>query len=429
MESHSPEATPERSKNRVSAENAALRWIVLALLSLGMVIAYTDRINFSVALALKEFTSYFRLTDQDRGTLNSAFFWSYAALQIPAGWLVDRYGAKYTFAAGFLLWSGLAASTSLAHSVRQLFLVRLFLGVGESVVTPASMSWIRFHFREKERGLALGIYTAGSKVGSAVGAPLATLLILRFGWRGMFVTLGLGSLLWLVPWLLLARDDGARRQYAPATGQNPPGLTIRALLCSPAILGISLGAFCYSYCFYFYMTWMPAYFLEQRHLPLNSMGIYTMFSFAGMGVAAASGGVLADRIIGRGGNPVKVRKAFTIGGMLIASTEVLGAMSSSAAVAVLFAIVSLTGLGLATANYWALTQALIPGSAIGRTTGIQNCANNLSGIAASIWTGWLKQTTRSYEAPMQAVWLILIIGAAAYLFLARQEYAPRSFVE
>jgi ACS family D-galactonate transporter-like MFS transporter len=116
-----------------------------------MVIAYLDRFNLSVAITVDEFIDYLKLTDSDRGLLNSAFFWSYALMQIPAGWLVDRFGSKYPFALGFLLWSVVSGATALAHSARQLFALRLVLGVCESVVTPASQRWIRYHFQEKER--------------------------------------------------------------------------------------------------------------------------------------------------------------------------------------------------------------------------------------------------------------------------------------
>jgi nitrate/nitrite transporter NarK len=108
----------------------------------------------------------------------------------------------------------------------------------------------------------------------------------------------------------------------------------------------------------------------------------------------------------------------------MASTEVIGAFSESVPVALFFAVFSLSGLGLATANYWALTQTLIPGASIGRIVGIQNCAANLPGIVAPILTGWLKQSTGSYEAPMQAIWFFLILGIAAYVFLVREKYAP-----
>ena len=127
----------QADSERFAPESNARRWTVVGLLCLGIIIAYVDRTNFSVALAAKDFKDTFRLTDADRGMLNSAFFWSYAILQIPAGWIVDRYGVKIPFTLGFFAWSLVSAGTSLATSVTQLFAVRFVLGVGESVVTPA----------------------------------------------------------------------------------------------------------------------------------------------------------------------------------------------------------------------------------------------------------------------------------------------------
>ncbi|MEO7650907.1 MAG: MFS transporter [Bryobacteraceae bacterium] len=402
------------------------RAVLLGLLSLGMVIAYLDRINLSVALAVKDFTGYFQLTDQDRGLLNSAFFWSYAALRIPAGWLVDRYGSKYTFGTGLLLWSLVSSGTAIATTAKQLFGLRLVLGICESVVTPASMRWIRYRYAEQERGLALGIYTTGSKIGSAIAVPVTTALILHFGWRGMFVVLGLGCAVWLVPWMLLAENDWKKTGAAQKVEDEAPPLSFAELMASPAIWGIIVGAFCYSYFYMFYMTWLPAYFLEQRHLSLTEMSYYSAASFAGMAIVAAPAGWWADRLIGQGHDAVRIRRRFTMIGMLLASCEVIGAFSSSNSVALFFAVVSLAGLGFTTANYWALTQALIPRTSIGRVIGIQNCANSLSGIAASILTGWLKETTGSFEAPFVAILVFLLIGVAAYHFLAREEFKPVS---
>src|SRR5690242_8121642 len=182
------QATPQRPvPSTVSTSSTSRQWVIIALLSLGMIIAYVDRTNFSVALASKDFKSLFQLSDRDRGSLNSAFFWSYAFLQIPAGWLVDRYGVKYPYAIGFLAWSLITASTALGSSLAQLLGLRFLLGVAESVVTPASMRWIRFHFAEKERGLAVGMYMTGTKIGPAIGAPVAAWLIDGYGWRPMFI--------------------------------------------------------------------------------------------------------------------------------------------------------------------------------------------------------------------------------------------------
>ena len=402
------------------------RWVIIGLLTLGTMIAYVDRSNISVALAVPDFKQLFHLTDHQRGALNSAFFWSYAVLQIPAGWLVDRYGVKLPYTIAFLVWSLISAATGLAGSVSQLLALRVMLGVGESVAIPASMRWIRFHFTEKERGLAVGVFMSGTKFGPAIAAPVAAWLIAAYGWRAMFVILGLGCLVWLVPWLLLVRDNDRQIEQTQATRRAAAArVPFARVIASPVIWGTVIGTFCYMYFVYFCMTWMPAYFVERRHLSLTSMGLYTFFSFSGMAAMAALAGWAADRMIARGGNAVRVRKAFTIAGFLMASTEVIGGLSDSVGVALFFAVFSLTGLGLATANYWALTQTLIPGGAIGRIVGIQNCAANLPGIVAPILTGWLKETTGSYDAPIQAIWFFLVLGIVAYVFLVREKYAPK----
>jgi sugar phosphate permease len=198
------------------------------------------------------------------------------------------------------------------------------------------------------------------------------------------------------------------------------------VLASPAMWGILIGTFCYNYLWFFCLTWLPAYFVEQRNLSLNSMGTYTMLSFVGQGVVLTAAGWLSDRLIAMGWDSVKVRKRFIITGMVLGCTEIIGVMSSSRSMAVFFAIFSLSALGIATANKWALTQSLIPGAAIGRVVGLQNTAANLSGIAAPLITGWLKHTTSGYFAPMHAIWIILLIGILSYTFLVRREYAPAS---
>src|SRR6476620_2411142 len=147
--------TPAAAPSQVSS---TWRWSVICLLALGVTIAYVERANISVALVVKDFQRLFHLSDADRGMLNSAFFWSYAFLQIPAGWIVDRYGVKRPYAIAYFVWSVLSAAAAMASTLSQLVVLRVLLGVAESIVTPASMRWIRFHFSEKERGLAIGMY-------------------------------------------------------------------------------------------------------------------------------------------------------------------------------------------------------------------------------------------------------------------------------
>jgi len=395
------------------------KWTLVTLLGLGVIIAYIDRTNLAIALASAEFKQFFALSDTGRGLLNSVFFWSYTVMQIPAGLLVDRFGVKRPLAISLVVWCLVAAATALAGAFWELVALRLMLGVAESTLFPAGLAWLAKNVDERQRGLAAGIFVSGSKWGPAIASPLATWLILGYGWRTMFFLLGIGGLVWVIPWLLLAEQDH------PGTQQlQKSQASLGALFRTRAMWATLIGTFCYNYFLFFSLTWLPAYLVESRNLTLSSMSVYTMFSFAGTGTVAILAGAAADWMIRRGASAVNTRRWFTIAGLLAASTEVFGAMSESTGVAVFFAIFSMTGLGLATANYWAITQTLLPGIAPGRVAGIQNTALNLAGIVAPIITGWLKQVTGSYTAPMQTIGVVLIIGVGAYLFLAR-ENKPR----
>jgi MFS family permease len=410
-------------QNAAGTKVPAAIWVGVWLLALSCIIAYVDRVNLSFAVIDGDFKRFFQISDTERGLVNSAFFWTYAALQIPAGWLVDRYGAKYPLAISFAVWSSLTALTAFTTGFAMLFAVRLMLGVGEAMMHPASMRWIRYHIHEKRRGIAIGIYMSGSKFGPAVGATLSALLIQSYGWRAMFLILGVAGIVWLLPWVLFAKNDGGT--IAPVTGsESVPDMPMSRLLASPILLGVIVATFAYMYFVYFCMTWMPAYLQEARGLSLGASGVYTTFSFAGMAVMSIIGGLLADRIIERGADAIFVRKAFTIAGFLLASTEVISPLVQSLNLALVISIFSLSGLGLATANYWALTQTLIPGNKTGRIVGIQNCAASVAGIVAPIITGWLVERTGGYAAAMEAVLFFLACGVLAYVFLVKP--APKA---
>ena len=413
----------EASTVRYSKEKTR-GWAIVVLLCAAFIIAYLDRQNLSIALSAREFKNFFGLSDKDRGFLNSAFFWSYAALQIPAGWLVDRFGVKRPFAIALALWSVVAGLTAWCGSAAQLFTMRLLLGAGEAVNTPAGMRWIRLNFDQQRHGLVMGLYQASAKIGPAIGAPLAVWLLLAYGWRWMFILMGFGAMLWLVPWILIVRDNDRELERAVLKRAEVTPICFGALLSNRVMWGVIIGSFCYNYFNYFCLTWLPAYFAECRELSLNSTGWFTGFSFWGFAIVATATGFWADRIVQRGGDPVTIRKRFIIAGFVIASTEMIGATSSSNAVALLFAVISLSGLGFATGNYWALTPAILPGAPAGRLAAVQNMAANLAGIVAPILTGVLKQVTGGYEAAMWANFSFLLLGVGSYVFLVRRKYAP-----
>jgi ACS family D-galactonate transporter-like MFS transporter len=413
---------------KLQAAADRMKWPVVVLLSLGMVIAYFDRVNLTTAMP--SMAGQFGWDRAQQGLALSAVFWTYTLFQIPSGILVDRFGVRTPYLIGFLLWSLASAATSLVTALGGLVAMRLLVGLGESVVTPASMRYIRLHFDERQRGLAVGVYMTGTKLGPAAGLPLCAYLVAAYGWQTMFVLIGLASLVWLVPWVLwVKKDDIAAvprtRQTVASAPASLQRVSTAEILRSPVIWGVIIGTYCYMYFVYYCMTWMPIYLKERYGMSITETGWYSGMAFAGMAIVGMLAGAAADWFIRRGYDPINVRKGFTIAGFLLAATQTIGAFSGSANVTIFFAVFALCGLGLAMPNYWALTQSLIPGGSIAMVVGIQNTAANLAGIVAPWLTGWLIQKTGSFEAPIEFIGAWLLLGIAGYVFLVRRKYAPK----
>ncbi|HEX3379385.1 MAG TPA: MFS transporter, partial [Paraburkholderia sp.] len=296
-------------RQAVHAEN---RWGILLLLAVGLMISFVDRTSMSAALADRRFVQEFALTHVERGWLGSAMFWSYGLLQMPMGWVVDRYGVKWPYSVCFLLWCLAAAATGVVTTLFALILVRLLIGVAEAVVVPATYRYLADNFDEAHKGTALGIYSVGGKMGPALGAPIAAWLIAISSWKTMFVVTGLAGLVWLVPWQVMLNNDFPSRAELAVAKRRAASVPLGNLLSSPVVWGGLLTNFCYSYFVFYCMTWMPAYLVEQRGLSLQQSGLYTFFSFAGIAVVAALAGWAADRLIARGGDAVVVRKSFIV---------------------------------------------------------------------------------------------------------------------
>ena len=406
--------------------SSAYRWGVLLLLSTGVLIAFVDRTSISSALADGTFIRHFNLSDVERGWINSAFFWSYGLVQLLMGWLVDRYGVKVPYTICYALWCAVTMLTGLMTALAGLLLLRFIMGAAEAVVMPASYRWIRDNFSEGQSGTAVGIFAMGNKFGPAIGAPVAAWLIVAYDWRVMFIATGLIGLMWLVPWMLAVRNDFPRPGEAAVKKRKASSVPFTNIIASPLVWGAMIVNFCYGYFTFYCMTWMPSYLVERRGLSLESSGLYTLFSFAGIAIVAVVAGWAADRIIARGSDPVFVRKAFVIAGFMGACTVLLGAVAKSLDAALFWNVFSLSCLGLATANNLALCRlTLIPAPAVGLVTGVQQVATSLAGGVAASLSGWLLQVSGGYRAPMLVIFTFLLVGAAATWILLRPEWAPK----
>jgi MFS family permease len=285
---------------------------ILALLVLAVGINYIDRGSLSVAKP--DMAREFNLNPTQMGWLFSAFFWSYAVFQLVAGWLVDRYDSKIVYAIGFCIWSLATIAVGIFSNFALFFALRLLLGIGESVSYPATSRILADHFPEERRGFANALVDAGSKIGPALSTLVGGLVVAKFGWRSLFLAVGIGSLLWLIPWLVLVPA-----QRKPTVADNSVSSIGLGELCTRReVWGTSLGMFCLGYVWYFLVSWLPSYLVEERGFSKETMAVLGSLPFWAMAVSSLSGGWLSDRWIRSGASPTRVRKhVFNCGSRIV----------------------------------------------------------------------------------------------------------------
>ena len=387
------------------------RWVIVFLLLLSVCINYIDRGSLSVAAPI--LSEEFSLSPSKLGYLLSAFFWSYTGFQLVVGWLVDRHDVKWVYAGGFLVWSVAMASTGLANSFAGLLAARLCLGIGESVFLPSVSKIVVRLFPPERRGLPNALVDVGTKVGPALSIYLGGMLLQDYGWRILFSGVGLGSLLWLVPWIWLMPAEPVRSGECHAGG-----LGMAEILCRRETWGTSLGMFALGYVWIFLITWLPSYLVRERNYTLQQMAVLGSMPFWGMAVATLAGGWASDLWIARGGTPTLVRKTFAVTGLLLCAGLMLpAALVADSRFASAFLIASCVSLGIFTSNVWAITQTLAGPEAAGKWTGIQNFVGNLGGVISPVVAGLIVEQTGAFFLAFAVAALILVLGAGCYLFL------------
>ena len=396
--------------------NVQLR--VLTLLVISIFINYIDR--GALGVAAHDLRTELRLDPADVGKLLSAFFWTYASFQIVAGWFVDRYDVRWVFGAGFLLWSGATWATGLAHSFATLLALRLVLGVGEAVAYPAYSKILAGNFPQKHRGTANGLIDMGSKAGPALGTLLGGLLVAHYGWRALFLSIGLASLIWLVPWVLWGPRD---RALPAAQRADAPG--ILEILARREAWGTFLGLAGGNYFWYFLLFWLPSYLQEERHFSTSMMAILGSVPFWGIALSSAIGGWASDRWIARGGTPTVVRKFFAVTGLLMGTLILPAAIVQDRVLSMALLIAASLSFGLCSSNIWAITQTLAGPVASGKWTGIQNAIGNVGGITAPWVTGLIVAKTGSFLPAFAAASLAATGGALSFLLIVRKVAAVR----
>ena len=383
---------------------------VLILLALSAFLNFVDRGNLSIAAPLLQDELGF--APAKLGILLSAFFWTYASFQLVSGWLVDRFEASWVIAAGFFLWSAATAATGFVHSFALLLLLRLLLGMGESVAYPSYSSILARHYPESHRGFANSVIITGFYAGPAFGLFLGGILMGRYGWRPFFIILGLASFAWLIPWL---RWMPRGQIGQPSASSIAPG--ILQILRVPSVWGTFASLFFLNYLQYFFITWLPFYLVRGRHFSMDRMGAIAGGSYLSCAVTAAISGRLSDWWIGRGASPTLVRKTFTCCGMAGAAVFAMAAVLAGPAFSTAAVILTTSFLGMSSSNVWAITQTLAGPQAAGRWTGLQNFVGNLAGIIAPALTGFVLDRTGSFFWPFAITALMCLLGAASWIFL------------
>jgi MFS transporter, ACS family, D-galactonate transporter len=391
-----------------------LHWFALALLVLSVCINYADRGNLGVAA--KSLERELHLGQGELGTLLGAFSITYAVSQLFAGKLIDRWNVNWLYAFAFFLWSAATGATGFANTFVEIFLLRLVLGIAESIAYPAYAQMIVTSFPEGLRGTANGLIDAGSKLGPALGVLLGVEMINWFSWRGMFFIIGAGSLIWLIPWCLVAHKLPGKRIVGHP--ESYWSASYAQILSSRALWGTAIGLFGGNYAWFFFLNWLPYYFENDRHYTHDTLAIMGSLPFWAIAASSTFFGLFADWMIRRGGHAGYIRRFFVCAGLSGCGALMLAAILVPTAlwsnILLLSACVS---MGAWSSNHWAYSQLLAGHETAAKWTGIQNGIGNVAGLVGPVVSGFALKATHSFFAAFAITCGVLFIGVLAYWFL------------
>src|SRR5215813_4304944 len=413
-----PDLATSLAVNAPELRNSRQRWWLLVLLFSAMLVSYVHRGAFSVAAPY--IAQDLNLSKAGIGVILSAFFWVYSFMQVPAGWIVDRYGVKRAYSLAFLFWSLSSTLAGFARGVVSLIGLRVALGGGQAITFPASSRAVANSFPQGERGAVTGVYLTGVRFGAALVNAIGAYLLARYSWKLFFVGTGLIPLVWLLPWsrFLSKWETRDREQATPEREKHQMSLRESWMMMRRrTVFGIFLGFFAYDYVWFIFITWLPGYLSLERHFTPNELAIYSSVPYLPMVVIIILSGVFSDWLVKRGHDEKLVRKIFIIVGLAIGSLIVPAGIVTDKLTAVWLLTISLAGLGICSPNTWTLTQAVCEKKLVGTVSGIQNFGGNLGGILAPALTGFIAHVTNSFALAFGVAGIVLLIGMFAYWFL------------
>jgi sugar phosphate permease len=404
----------------VDAHSATGRWTLVVLLLSGMTFCYAQRGTLSVAAPFM--IRDLGINTETMGLMLSAFSWCYCFMQVPSGWVVDRFGVRRAYACGFVLWSLACALTGAFRGIVAIMFFRVTMGVGQSVAFPASARTVANWFPDTERGIVNSSYLVGVRLGQALVNAAGVGLIAAYGWRGFFVIAGLAPLLWIVPWMMILRRwEGPAMHAGPALVNRFTFTSSFGLLRHPSVLGTFLGFFAYDYVWFVLVFWLPGYLRLERHFTPAQMAFHSSVPFLVMSIVILLSGIASDRLIAAGFRELRVRKTFIAIGFAIAMAIVPAGLVHDNSVSVWLLTTCLCGIGVAAPNTWSITQACCTKRLVGTVSGIQNFGGNVAGIIAPWLTGAIAHRTGSFAPAFVVCGFVLVGGALAYWLLMNDK--------
>ncbi len=413
-------------------------FVALFLFTLAM-INYVDR--GALSFAAGSIAHELGLSPVTLGYVFSSFLWSYVILLVPAGMLVDRYGAKRVVGYAIGLWSLATAATGLIGSVPTLIGTRLMMGAGEFTTMPAGIRVIREWIPAGERGELTAIFGGGSYAGPAVCALVAGPVIAALGWRALFFLTGGAGIVWLICWQIwfpkpekaawlgdaerqkIIAERGARKVDFDSDGEKP-GL-LNMLSSGPTLWGVALTQGCNVYSQYLFLTWLPSYLQSSRDLNIITTGIYVAIPYViAVGLSIVTGRA-SDRL--QRGDVGSGRRRYMIAcGLMLAAVIMAAPFVNSVWLILGLISLSLTGLASASSlNFALLNDSLPKPRDVGVATAFMVVGGNGFGIIAPIITGYVIAITGSYNMAFVIAGVLLVIGAVSTLTLTRHPIRER----
>jgi ACS family D-galactonate transporter-like MFS transporter len=421
----------ERPSKAVSTR---VRYGILAIIVIATAINYLDRANLSIVAPVVK--KDLHISAAEMGLIFSAFGWTYAILQIPGGWILDRIGPRITFGIALIVWSIVTGSMSLAKGFSSLLGLRLGLGVAEVPAFPANNALVSRWFPTKERGLATASYTAGEYVGLAIAAPVLAWMAATYGWHSVFYLTGGLGLVFSVIWLWKIRDNpqSDRRVSAsevalierggaavptahPTGGSHAKFSDIPKLLRKKRMLGALIGQFANTSTLFFFLTWFPTYLVTEKHFTLLKAGILVTIPYLCALIGTLSAGSWSDWMLRRGFASGLARKTPIISGLILSMIIIVDNYVSNSGLVILFFSIAFFAQGMASATAWALLSDIAPANQIGLTGGLFNFFANAGGAASPLVIGFIVGSTGSFVYGLVYIAAIAGVGALAYIFL------------